>query len=177
VELCPAVLHNSPAEFLEKRKRTGRRVSVPVADRAVSGTDSSQRPEPVFSIAKAGAPIAPRVSMKSALVIALGVVLTIAVTHRRQSPIPQNSDTGALENELSLVQIEKMRVISPDPEAAARLSQREEELKYALLAGSSGENTTRRQSVRRRPVADYPEPVASGPLCPFAVSGKRTPQS
>ena len=115
--------------------------------------------------------------MKPALVIALGVILTIATGHQREPPTPKNSDTDALENELSLVQIEKMRVISPDPAALARLSQREEELKYALLAGRDGESAMRRQIVRRHQSADYPEPAASGPLCPFAVSGKRTPQS
>lgn len=115
--------------------------------------------------------------MKPALVIALGVVLTVALLRQRQSPIPQNSDTSALENELSLVQIEKMRVISPDPEAAARLSEREEELKYELLAGRGEKSTMRGQTVRRHRSADYRGPTASGPLCPFAASGKRTPQS
>jgi hypothetical protein len=115
--------------------------------------------------------------MKPALVIALGAILTVAVIHQREPATPNNSDTDALENELSLVQIEKMRVISPDPAAAARLSEREEELKYALLADRDGEKVMHREIVRRHQSADDPEPAASGRLCPFGVSGKRTPQS
>jgi len=115
--------------------------------------------------------------MKPALVIALGLVLTIALIRQRQSPTPQSSDASALENELSLVQIEKMRVISPDPEAAARLSEREEELKYQLLTDTGEKSIMRGQTVRRHRSADYREPAASGPLCPFSASGKRTPQS
>lgn len=110
--------------------------------------------------------------MRPALVIALGLVLAIAAIQQRETLTPPNSNAGELENELSLVQIEKMRVVSPDSDTAARLSEREEELKYALLADG-----TVQKSVRPRRSAGCPEPAASVPLCPFAVSGKRTPRS
>jgi hypothetical protein len=109
--------------------------------------------------------------MRPALIIALGVVF--AALYLRDAPAPQKPATGELENELSLVQIEKMRVISPDSETAARLSEQEEKLKYELLGGG----TLRESSVRQRRSSDGPERAASVPLCPFAASAKRTPRS
>jgi hypothetical protein len=112
------------------------------------------------------------------VVIGFGMVLAIAAVYQRETPAVPIPDTGELENELSLVQIEKMRVISPDSETAARLDRREEELKYALLAdGTLRERVRRPKSVRLRRSADCPEPAASVPLYPSAVSGRRTPRS
>jgi hypothetical protein len=109
--------------------------------------------------------------MRPALVIALAVIC--AAQCMRETPAPPKSATDELENELSLVQIEKMRVISPDPETAARLNDREEKLKYELL----GEGAERPEAVRLRRSSECPEPAATGPLDPSHASGKRTPQS
>jgi hypothetical protein len=72
-------------------------------------------------------------SMRLAPVFAVGLFLMTSRTHQRESPLPPRSYGEQLEDELSLVQIEQMRVISPDSRTAARLSYREERLKYALL--------------------------------------------
>lgn len=109
--------------------------------------------------------------MRPALVIALGVVC--AAFYLREAPAPPQSASDELENELSLVQIEKMRVISPDLETAARLSEREEKLKYELLVVGAGLP----ESVRPRPSADGPERAATVPLCPLPASARRTPRS
>jgi hypothetical protein len=71
--------------------------------------------------------------MKPALVVAAGLFLVLGAIHRPEHPAPARCGDGQLENELSLVQIEQMRVISPDSIAAERLSHREEQLKYKLL--------------------------------------------
>jgi hypothetical protein len=71
--------------------------------------------------------------MKLAPVFAVGLFLMTSSTRRRENPLPPRSHDEQLEDELSLVQIEQMQVISPDSNTAARLSHREEQLKYALL--------------------------------------------
>ena len=109
--------------------------------------------------------------MRPALVIALAVVC--AAQCLRETPAPPRSTTDDLENELSLVQIEKMRVISPNAETAARLNDREEKLKYELL----GEDAGYPEALRLRRSSDCPEPAASGPLGPSHASGRRTPRS
>jgi hypothetical protein len=109
--------------------------------------------------------------MRPALVIALGVVC--AALCMRETPAPPKSPAEELENELSLVQIEKMRVISPDSETAARLNEREEKLKYELLGG----RVDRPEAVRPRRWSACPEPAASGRPGPVPASGKRTPRS
>ena len=125
----------------------------------------------MFSIASTGASIAPELCMRPALVIALGVVCTALCM--RETPAPPKSPAEELENELSLVQIEKMRVISPDSETAARLNEREEKLKYELL----GDGVDRPEAVRPRRWSECPEPAASGRPGPLPASGKRTPRS
>lgn len=73
--------------------------------------------------------------------------LAFSTTHHHESSARQVRDAGSLENglstlqmesELSMVQIEQMRVISPDAAQADELSRREEQLKYALLGHESG---------------------------------------
>jgi len=58
--------------------------------------------------------------MKSALIIAFGVV-AISAVYQHEKLSPRNSGASELEDELSLVQMEEMRVISPDRDTAARL--------------------------------------------------------
>ena len=109
--------------------------------------------------------------MRPALVIALGVVC--AALCMRETPAPPKSPAEELENELSLVQIEKMRVISPDSETAARLNEREEKLKYELL----GDGVDHLEAVRPRRSSECPERDASDRPDPLPASGKRTPRS
>jgi hypothetical protein len=70
--------------------------------------------------------------MKTALVFAAGLFLIMSVLHRRERPAPARRGEGNIENELALVQIEQMRVISPEARVAAQFSRREEQLKYKL---------------------------------------------
>ena len=72
------------------------------------------------------------------LTIALAVAIT-GNTPRTRTPLPTPAANvrggGSLSQELSMVQIEQMRIISPDAASLEKLRRREEELKYALEAG------------------------------------------
>lgn len=78
---------------------------------------------------------------------------------------------GPLETELSMVQIEQMRVISPDDGKAAELSYREEQLKYALLGEGSAEASAMRRAQRS---CSQPAPA---PVCWRPASASGMPRS
>jgi hypothetical protein len=87
---------------------------------------------------------------------AVSFAAVLALTLVPVRPRWNTAQSQPLEGELSMVQMEQMRVIAPDSTHAAELSQREEKLKYELF-------------VRERPTVECPLKPAVPATCVAAA--------